>query len=81
MIKMLQETLDTLEMACEHENDDRTKKIKNMRDMSREDRFDPEATLTNYCITKGYKNKRQKNAAMGIGEAIKIVTKIATLNE
>ncbi|MBP6256374.1 hypothetical protein KA405_01255 [Patescibacteria group bacterium] len=49
---MLQETLDTLEMACEHEDDDRTKKIKNMRDMSREDRFDPEATLTNYCITK-----------------------------
>jgi cysteine-rich repeat protein len=81
MIKMLQETLDTLKIACENEDDDRTKKIKNMRDMNREDRFDPEATLTNYCITKGYKNKRQKNAAMGIGEAIKVVTKIATINE
>ncbi len=81
MIKMLQETLDTLEMACEHEDDDRTKKIKNMRDMSREDRFDPEATLTNYCITKWYKNKWQKQAAMWIGEAIKIVTKITTLDE
>lgn len=81
MIKMLQDTLNTLEMACENDTEDRTKKIKNIRDIRREDRFDPEATLTNYCITKGYKNKRQKNAAMGIGEAIKIVTKIATLDD
>lgn len=81
MIAMLQETVQTLQDACAYDTTDRSKKVQKLRDIKREDRFDPESVLVNYCITKGYKEKRQKTAHAGIGEVIKMVTKIAAIDQ
>lgn len=74
-------TLLEYKQACRYDDVDYHTRLQQMKDISREDRYDPAAILTTYCITKGYKDKRQLKALTSIGEAIKMVAKTVAIPE
>lgn len=76
IVQKLRTSIESIQDACVYDDVDYDSRLKRFKDISWEDRYDPSYILTLYCITKWYENNFQRQEATGIGEAVKIISKV-----